>query len=214
MKRFKKHLILAAVLAGLAIAGTMMNPHPASAGNPVPGSSPVNIVSPVPLPTTVSGPVAATQSGTWNVGVNGTPTVNLAAGTVVSLPTHLGVPPGSASAPNIVNIAIGTSCGHQFCQINPDGTSSTTAFVIPPKHFLVVTDIMFALSGGGESANLPQHLVLTVGGNQVYDVFVVADSQGLASANVHLTSGLLLSTLPDVGTPVGQMQGYLVSQTQ
>jgi hypothetical protein len=30
MRRFKKHLIFAAVLAGLAIAGAMMNPHPAS----------------------------------------------------------------------------------------------------------------------------------------------------------------------------------------
>lgn len=50
MKRFKKHVITAAVFAGLAIAGTIMSTHPASATNPVPGSAPVNIVSPVPLP--------------------------------------------------------------------------------------------------------------------------------------------------------------------
>ena len=51
MSRFKKHLILAAVLAGLAIAGAMMNPHPASAAS----SNPVQIVPNIPFGNTVSG---------------------------------------------------------------------------------------------------------------------------------------------------------------
>ena len=51
MRRFKKHLILAAVLAGLSIAGAMMNPHPASAAS----SSPVQIVPNFPFGHTVSG---------------------------------------------------------------------------------------------------------------------------------------------------------------
>ncbi len=41
MRRFKKHLILVAVFVGLAIAGTMMKPHSASASS---NSTPVQIV--------------------------------------------------------------------------------------------------------------------------------------------------------------------------
>jgi hypothetical protein len=52
MKRLKKHLILSAVFVGLAIAGTMMNPHPASA---VTNPTPVQIVPSVPYGNTVSG---------------------------------------------------------------------------------------------------------------------------------------------------------------
>ncbi len=50
MTGFKNKLIVVAVFVALAIAGTMMSTHPVSATNPVPGSAPVNIVSPVPLP--------------------------------------------------------------------------------------------------------------------------------------------------------------------
>ena len=54
MKRFKKYLILAAVLAGLVIAGTMLNPHPASAAaNATP--SLVQFVPSIPFGDTESG---------------------------------------------------------------------------------------------------------------------------------------------------------------
>jgi hypothetical protein len=53
MKRFKKHLILVAVFVGLAIAGKMMNPHPASAVSSNP--SLVQIVPSVPFGETESG---------------------------------------------------------------------------------------------------------------------------------------------------------------
>jgi hypothetical protein len=73
MRVHRNVLVTVAGLAGLAILGALMpSPH-AEAQNPVPGSAPVNIVSPLPLPVTVtgsstiSGTVAATQSGTWNV---------------------------------------------------------------------------------------------------------------------------------------------------
>jgi hypothetical protein len=80
MKRFKNHLIAVAVLSVLAIIGTIMNSHQAKAQGP-PGGLAVNIVNPLPVPvtgsTTVSGTVAATQSGAWNVGITGTPNVNV-----------------------------------------------------------------------------------------------------------------------------------------
>jgi hypothetical protein len=80
MKRFKNHLIAVAVLSVLAIIGTIMNSHQAKAQGP-PGGLAVNIVNPLPVPvtgsTTVSGTIAATQSGAWNVGITGTPNVNV-----------------------------------------------------------------------------------------------------------------------------------------
>ena len=96
--RYKNHLIAAAVLSVLATIGTIMNSRQASAQD---GGPKVTIDSPIPLPvtgtvgisgpvninaasalpvtgsTTVSGAVAATQSGTWNVGITGTPNVNV-----------------------------------------------------------------------------------------------------------------------------------------
>jgi hypothetical protein len=80
MNRFKNHLIAVAVLSVLAIVGTVMSSHQAVAQGPADGLA-VKIVSPVPVPvtglTTVSGTVAATQSGQWNVGISGTPNVNV-----------------------------------------------------------------------------------------------------------------------------------------
>ncbi len=74
-------LVLAATLATLTsrpLGAQSGNSNPTGA---VQGSAPVSIVSPLPVPvsgsTTVSGSVAATQSGTWNVGINGTPTVTV-----------------------------------------------------------------------------------------------------------------------------------------
>ncbi len=52
MKRFKKHLIWVAVFVGLAIAGTMIKPHSASASS---NSSPVQIVPNNPFGETNSG---------------------------------------------------------------------------------------------------------------------------------------------------------------
>ena len=66
------------MLLTLAAVGVLMTVHQGGAqgqGNLVPGSAPVNIVSPLPLPitgsTSVSGTVAVTQSGTWDVRITG-----------------------------------------------------------------------------------------------------------------------------------------------
>ena len=56
MDRFTRRLIPATVLATASIVVVMMFSNPAVAQNPQPGSAPVNLVSPLPLP--VSGNVA------------------------------------------------------------------------------------------------------------------------------------------------------------
>jgi hypothetical protein len=79
MNDFKKRVLVTAVIAGFAVIGYLMNSQQAVAQGP-PGGLAVNIVNPVPLPvtgsTTVSGAVAATQSGAWNVGISGNSTSN------------------------------------------------------------------------------------------------------------------------------------------
>ena len=75
MTRFKNHFLVLAGLTILAAAGTLMhsdrNAAHAAAANP--------LYSPPPVPVTVvsepavSGTVAATEKGTWNVGITGQP---------------------------------------------------------------------------------------------------------------------------------------------
>jgi len=77
----KKRLSAGVLVVALAVVGILMNGgHETVKASP--GAASVNIVSPLPLPTTgtatVSGTVAATQSGPWNVNVANSPSVNVA----------------------------------------------------------------------------------------------------------------------------------------
>ena len=86
MKRFKNHLIAAAVLSMLAIIGTIMNSHQAAAQPPgPPGGLAVNIVNPVPVP--VTGSINSTVTGT----------VGLASGASVRVDNTVPTPSGSAT---------------------------------------------------------------------------------------------------------------------
>lgn len=55
MNRFYRILIIAAAIVSFGAASTLINSHQAVAQNPKPGSAPVNIVDPLPLPVTVVG---------------------------------------------------------------------------------------------------------------------------------------------------------------
>ena len=72
MQNLRNQLIAGGAVLLLAAIGTMMNRQAMQAA----GGPSVTIESPIPLP--VTGTVAATQSGTWNVGLTGTPNVNVA----------------------------------------------------------------------------------------------------------------------------------------
>jgi hypothetical protein len=105
MKPFKSYLITATGIALLAVTVSVVGSRPVGAqtGKGPQAPQPVTISSPIPLPvtgtvgltgtsnvnitnssipitgsTTVSGTVAATQSGSWSVGLSGTPSVNVA----------------------------------------------------------------------------------------------------------------------------------------
>src|SRR5215831_8923830 len=141
MKRFKNHLIAAAALSVLAIIGTIMNSHQAAAQPPgPPGGLAVNIVNPVPVPvtgsTTVSGTVAATQSGSWSVGIQGTPQVqvtNLSSSPVVTADV-------SKFASNIVELECDpNSATLSPCILSTPGAVNGGTFTVPPGQKFVLT---------------------------------------------------------------------------
>ena len=73
----KKVVAVAFAVVTLSVTALTAS-HRAIAQKANPPGAPVNVVSPLPLPVTVqggvSGTVSAVQSGSWNVGVNGTVT--------------------------------------------------------------------------------------------------------------------------------------------
>lgn len=89
MYRFKNSLIALIGMASLMTVVTVVLPHTSygSGGTAAPASSTQNVkvVNTLSEPVPIQGTVQAAQSGTWNVGINGTPTVNLGDGTSVNI---------------------------------------------------------------------------------------------------------------------------------
>jgi hypothetical protein len=80
MQTLRNKLTAVAVMASLAVIGSIMNSRDLSAQPNGNGSAPVTIVGPLPVPVsgamTVSGAIAAAQSGAWNVGIAGNSAAN------------------------------------------------------------------------------------------------------------------------------------------
>jgi hypothetical protein len=79
MKRFAKLLVVTLGFGALGFVISLVPQRNATGA----GAAPVSIVSSIPL--SVNGTLSAQQSGNWNVGITGTPTVSLAAGTGVNV---------------------------------------------------------------------------------------------------------------------------------
>src|SRR5215831_18874114 len=139
MNDFKKRILVAAIIAGLAVIGSLMNSQQATIRAAGGGPTVTIDQTQLPLPVTgslgVAGTVAATQSGTWNVGVTGTPNVNVANPATAPVPVTLISPASSPSVTCTVtlNTAGGnglpfTSGGSTFVPANsvkcPTGTSA------------------------------------------------------------------------------------------
>ena len=150
MYRFKNSLFgLLGVLTLIAIA-TVALPHigrGASGGGSAPTSQPQN-VNVVNTPT-----VSAQQSGSWNVGINGTPAV-----TVANFPatTNVGIDP----AANTVRVDttsplpvrdVDNPARHPFaasCTINNNGGFPCTMTMVPPGKRLVIEMFQLTANGG------------------------------------------------------------------
>ena len=160
MNKIKNPMIAAAVLAGLALIGSLMNSHPAvlqAAGGPTvtidPSQLPLHVTGATTVTgaVTVAGTVAATQSGPWNVGITGTPTVTLASGASVQARNvdEPGRNPFQVSVQTYFNSA---PCGTFACDFNLGQ--------VPNGKRLVITNIsgqVWVTSGVASGVNLNTH---------------------------------------------------------
>jgi hypothetical protein len=216
MKRYKNHLIAAAVLSVLAVIGTIMNSRQVSAQ----GGPTVTIGSPIPLPvtgsTTVSGTVAATQSGVWNVGINGTPNVhvtNPATAPVLFLNVNdPGRIPYQAAQECVTGVA---SCEASFQSVPSNRrlvvqhVSIATFFSVAQPSVSVRLDIITAplvhrvvsqfpatLTAGNSEAVVDQQVLAYVDAGQSPDVMVFQGAgTSVASGIVNVTGYLLDCTI-------------------
>jgi hypothetical protein len=163
MNRFKNHLITAAVLALLAGIGTIMNSlHPSvlqAAGGPAVTIDPTQLPLPVQGSVSVSGTVAATQSGPWNVGVTGTPNVKVAnPATAPALTLDI-----SKSASQHVELL----CFATDICLAPTGG---TAYQVPAGQNLVVTSVDILGSGAGNAGTFFSILIPNTNGGARWTV--------------------------------------------
>ena len=184
-----------AVLAVLGIIGAAFNPHPATAQNAganAQGTAPVTIVSPLPLPVTgslsVGGTVAATQSGTWNVGISGTPKVEVSRNDE-----------DPARAPFQTRLCMAKNSDN--CT---DNLNFPTSFVVPAGKRLVIEQISGECFPSG--AVLAVGITVTTGGATVSHLFGVQyPIAGTTGYTNHLTR-----LYADGGTSVVPVNNSLV----
>lgn len=168
MLRTKKTLLIAAVLAVLGIAGSAMQKAQPAASTPAPVSIPVSISAPLPVP--ISGTVSAQQSGTWNVGINGTPTVNVANPATAPVLTvnanDVGRTPYQAVLTN-------PTCGASFCN---------ASFNVPSGHRLVVQHVSGLVWYSQSPALVSMNLVSTANSTAPLSSFAVPVNLNPATA--------------------------------
>jgi len=180
-------------------------------------NTPTVNVGTLPAVTVIGTPaVSAAQSGSWNVGITGIPgvqvtnTIAQAVPTLTagpSLVTHMGQLPSSHV--NLVSIS-GTSCSQWF-RIASDGQGSL--FTIPAGDVLVITDVEFEDSSFAAGS---YHVNLDVGGSGVLGGVALVDASGWLVNQHHLTSGIVVSSLPTCGitgtsaSPSARIYGYLI----
>ena len=144
MNDFKKLALVAAIIAGLALIGSLMNSQQSAvraAGGPTVTIDATQLPLPVQGSLGVSGTIAAKQSGTWNVGVTGTPNVNVTnPATAPALTLDI-----SKSASQHVGLLCVLDNGAFTC-IQGGGIAP---YVVPAGQNLIVNSVDIATSGGG-----------------------------------------------------------------
>ena len=224
--------IAVTIVLGLLTAGRLMF-EPVASGAGAAGSAPVTVTN-TPLP--VQGTVSATQSGPWNVGISGTPSVSVSSlpavqfngaqpvtvtntplsasisgSPTITLPTHLGIQPSSMVALTCVNVQPFVCA--EFAQVAPDG-SVTNPFSIPAGMDLVITEASWSAIGG-ISGKTARFSILASSGASYHHSMAQINADGIAGANEIYTSGFRVSTMPTFVVSPGMgnlvVRGYLVS---
>lgn len=229
MDTLRKRLIALAAVAVLIAVGAIINTHQATAAA---GPS-VTIDGPLPLP--VTGTVAATQTGAWNVGINGTPTVSISGTPTVGVNTT-STTPIFVDADRPARDGFNSSCFTG--NVDPMfGQASCTLFTIPPGREVVIETIscqaeLYAGDGPGDVqmivpsppvAGTPDHVshLLTLtkqAGNSAVDIWRMTTqlrAYGSAPAGGSVDIGLFFRADPSRPNPQGiscTISGYLVGQ--
>jgi hypothetical protein len=157
-------------------------------------------------------------SPTTNVNVVNTPTVNVASMPAVALGpsqvTNIGQRPSQQVV--LSNNSNNLGCTSWF-RVGPDGTPST--FSIPSGQYLVVTDMEFVAFNTPSTPGTYELLGLSLGpyNETVLGSYVVVDSTGAVATQQHLTTGIVMSLLPNCSTGTGPntieqvvLRGYLI----
>jgi hypothetical protein len=183
MQNLRNKLIVLAAIGIFAPIGILMNSKQAAAAASGPG---VTIDGPLPLP--VAGSVAATQGGAWNVGIAGTPSVNVA-----SLPAM------QLSGTPTVNVANTAS--------NP--VHVTAPAIVPFVTELCIRTGSYGCSGIPSSFTVPQ---ITPGGASVSQL-VIEYVSGSCDAALTQISSVYLRTpaAPGFDYPYFFVPGNVIS---
>jgi hypothetical protein len=215
MNDFKKLTLVAAIIAGLAVIGSLMNSQQSTAraaGGPTVTIDPTQLPLPVQGSLGVSGTVAATQSGAWNVGISGTPHVNVT---------------NPATAPVL------------FLNVNDPGRIPYQTFVtasgnnvafpaIPAGHRLVIQNASIQAAIAGSNTSTSALAELTIAGivSRVGDFVMTAQlypDVALATVNQPFTAyfdagqqpvvGVILFGSGTAGSVIATLTGYMLDCT-
>lgn len=195
--RLKDYLVIVGGILLLALSLSFAHVNPVDGAPPGPSVTVVNTPLPVTLQGTssISGTVAATQSGTWNVGITGSPNVNV-------MNTPLPIAETARKAVNHSFVCSSTAVG---C-----GEGAATEYVVPTGYQLVIDYASIAASNlpVGDAAVL--NIVTTV--NSVFASFQVPQSQ---MVKLYADAGTTVQLSADRASNVGggPNTSYFVSFT-
>jgi hypothetical protein len=140
MTKIKNTLITTAVLAGLAMIGAVMNTHQtvvqAAGGGPTVTIDSSQLPLPITGSTTVAGTVMATQSGVWNVNINGMP------GVLITNPATNPAWVGNVDEPGRTPYSQTIGFDQRNCSQVAATYNCSLQFALPPHNTrLVITDV-------------------------------------------------------------------------
>lgn len=157
-------------------------------------------------------PAASPAKQTYNVNVVNTPTVNAAA--TITAPGPLTNVGRLASQHVTLEVVSASACATHLQRNKEDGGSACFDLSNDPGQALVITDTsFFGQQTAGNTCGIS--LLAPGGGNTLLVSVAAAAADGIASKSEHLTTGLVMTGNPVVGTTcaageVVLMQGYLV----
>ena len=138
---------------------------------------------------------------------------------VATLPTHLGAPVADLITLSCLPTDTPDALSRyphctSFRQVDSAGVMAATDYTVPAGHTLVILDVDWESTFNGAGATTFLNFSCTSGCAFIYSSSTVADGQGIAARQDHLTAGLYVTYIPLVLTSGAhlsevQLHGYL-----